>query len=517
MLQAKKSPLPATLVEKLRRCKSLPSLPAIVLSIVELARVPTAGTAELANLVSRDPALSAKMLAAANSALYGNSELVSLQQAVNRIGMEGALALALSFSLPVQIHPDANGMDLDRFWKRALISGQVVRELEQLLDQRFDIETTYLAAVLQDLGMLALNALDPDIYGVIFHSARSHRQLASFEEREYGTNHIQVGYWLCSHWGLPDKYILPILDSHLLPDELAPIDLAQRVLAFSGLMADPWVSNNQEMAMTLAYQASQDYLHLDEQHFSHLLLRLQDRLPDTFRLFEVKPPSRIDTFNLLQEAKHLLAERNLRLMQKLLRQHQEIETLRRNTERLQEQLKKDPLTGIYNRQHIERQLDQHFSNLGKIGGYLAVVFIDLDYFKALNDQYGHALGDATLKAFASRLEQELHEGCTAGRYGGEEFVVLMPSHTQAQAMHFARTLQEQLATIPLLSHGREDIYISASMGIALQTFQEGAAFQDAKAMMNAADQAMYSAKRNGRNRILLFTPKGSQELAKKGE
>ncbi|MBE0509085.1 MAG: HDOD domain-containing protein, partial [Marinospirillum sp.] len=256
MQQVSDHQLPTPLTARLEGCKNLPSLPAIIVKIIDLARSPTSGTGDLAELLAKDPSLSAKILAAANSAFYSGSELNTLQQAVNRIGMDGALSLSLSFGLALQSGEDSNGMDLDNFWKRSLISGMVVRGLQKLLKLNFDVETVYLAAVLQDIGMLALNEVDADIYGVIFHSARSHRQLASFEEREYGTSHTQVGCWLSRRWGLPEKYTLLLSQSHLLPKEIPKDNKALRVLALSGLMADPWLSSNKEMAMTLAYQAS---------------------------------------------------------------------------------------------------------------------------------------------------------------------------------------------------------------------------------------------------------------------
>lgn len=512
--------IPAPLLVKLKGCKSLPSLPVIALKIIELARSPSAGTGDLAALIASDPSLSAKILAAANSAFYGGGSYNSLQQAINRIGMDAALSLSLSFGLTRNSKQKDNGMCLDTFWKRSLISGMAVRELHKLLNLKFDVETTFLAAVLQDIGMLALNEIDPNIYGVIFHSARSHRQLASFEEREFGTCHIEVGYWLGNHWGLPEKYTHLILNSHILPKEIKAKEvqeenISQRVLALSGLLADPWVSANQEMAMTVAYQASQEYLSMNEQQFSHLLLHIQEKLPEVIKLFELSAPAQIDTFNLLQEAKQLLVERNLRMMQKLMLQQKEIDALRKNSEKLQEQLKRDPLTGIYNRQFTEQQLKKYFASMESIGNRIAVVFIDLDFFKNLNDQYGHALGDSALKAFATTLEQELSAGCTAGRYGGEEFVVLMPDHSQDDALGFAKRLQEHLAATPLLSHHKEDIYISASMGLAMhfgQGFQQDSGnknqcFDNADDLVKAADEAMYSAKRTGRNRITLYAGK----------
>ncbi len=502
--------IPAALKEKLNRCKTLPSLPAAVINIIKLARQPDSGSQQLADILSKDPSLSAKILAAASSALYGGREINNLQQAINRIGMEGALSLALSFGLAMNTKMATNGMDLDHFWKRSLISGLAVREIKRLTKLDFDVESVYLAAVLQDLGMLALNELDPDIYGVIFHSARSHRQLASFEEREYASNHAAIGAWLSESWGLPNKYTDLIAASHQLPKEIPEDQLNLRVLALSGLLADPWLTGNKEMTMTLAYQAAQDYLGLDEQQFSHLLLQLQDQLPSITRLFDIQAPGKIDTFNLLQDAKHLLVERNLRMMQKLAQQEAEIERLKKSSAKLQEQLKRDPLTGIFNRQYTEQQLQKHFDELSQNQLSLAVVFIDLDYFKTLNDQHGHAVGDAALKAFASILEQELDKKAMAGRYGGEEFVVLLPRQDQEVALKFALRLQEYLASTPLLSHNKEDIYISASMGIAVQDATKK--FKDPDELLNAADKAMYNAKRSGRNQILLFNNQGQVEL-----
>lgn len=512
--------IPATLLAKLKGCKSLPSLPVIALKIIELARSPSSGSSDLAVLISRDPSLSAKILAAANSVFYGGGEFNSLQQAINRMGMDSALSLALSFGLTRHAKQKNNGMCLDTFWKRSLISGMAVRELQKLLNLKFDLETTFLAAVLQDIGMLALNELDPNIYGVIFHSARSHLQLASFEEREYGVCHLQVGYWLGEHWGLPHKYNQLISTSHLAAKDIPADKIEQKVLALSGLLADPWIAIDQEVAMTLAYQASQEYLGMDEQQFSHLLLRIQDKLPEVAKLFEISAPEKIDTFNLLQEAKQLLAERNLRMMQVLVKQKQEIDMLRKNSEKLQEQLKRDALTGIYNRQFTEQQLKKYFDEVSSQGGNLAVIFIDLDFFKNVNDSYGHAVGDAVLKAFASALEQELPADCFAGRYGGEEFIALLPGFDKQAALNFAKNLQSYLAVTALISHNKEDIYISASMGLAIHSNNQNntseQTFETADALVKAADQAMYSAKRTGRNRILLYTPQGYQDLSNKG-
>lgn len=509
--------LPAALVEKLKNCRTLPSLPAIALKVISLARSPSAGSRQLASIISSDTTLSARMLGAANSAFYGSNECTSLQQAINRIGMDAAMSLALSFSLTNTAKPSKNGLCLDSFWKRSVISAMAVREIKQQLNLKFDVETVFLAAIMQDIGMLALNELNPEAYGNICSSSRSHKQLVSFEEKEFGSCHRQVGFWLATHWGLPEKYTQLIFYSHCPAQEISATNLERRILALSGLLADPWVAEDQEIAMSMAYQAAQEYLNMNEQQFSHLLIQMQDQLPKISQMFEISTPASIDTFNLLQEAKQLLVERNLRLMQKMAQQQEEIELLRKATAVLQEQAKKDPLTGIYNRQHLEQQLEHRFHELQTVQGSLAVVFIDLDFFKSLNDQHGHAVGDTALKAFAEILTQELDSKCLAGRYGGEEFVVLMPGYGEAHALSFAKRIQTRLASSPLLIHKQQEIYISASMGVAtyssLEAHKKAQQFSSTSELIRAADKAMYSAKRTGRNRISLYTKQGSQDLS----
>ncbi len=509
--------IPAALAEKLSQCKTLPSLPAVVIQVIELARKPDTTSKALATAIEKDPSLSAKILSAAGSALYGGGDFSSLQQAINRIGMESALSLSLCFGL-------ANGQKkgseiLNYFWKRALIAGLAVQEMHQVLKPTFNVDRVYLAAVLQDIGILALNAAFPERYEQVFNSARSHRQLSSFEEQTFGSNHLAVGAWLGKTWGLPEKYLNLIEASHRVPSDVEEGDLNTRVLALSGLLADPWVSGNQHIAMTLAYQASQDYLGVEEQTFSHLLLHIEEKMPNILRLFDMHSPEKIDTFNLLQEAKNLLIERNLRMMQKMAQQQTEIETLKKGSLRLQEQLKRDPLTGIFNRQYAEQKLEEYFTDCdqGRLC-CLSVVFIDLDHFKQINDQYGHALGDSVLKAFAQVLEKELGSDCLAGRYGGEEFVALMPGFNQTSVVEFARRLQQSLASTPLLCHQQEDIYVSVSMGIAQHYPSSDSPmcrFKNAEALINAADQSMYQAKRSGRNQFFQFGADGIEDLSDK--
>ena len=507
--------IPKPLLKQLEACTSLPSLPAVALQVIELAKQPSAGTSSLASIIETDPSLSAKVLAAANSTFYTSSKLNSLQQAINLLGMDSALALALSFSL-VKTSSKKQGLDLDRFWKRAVISGFLVKQLNKQLSLNFDVERVFLVAILQDIGMLALNEIQPKSYTNLYAVAKNHHQLARFESKEFGCTHAVVGYWLGKSWGLPKRFINLILKSHRQANQIKPTKINQKVLALVGLIADIWLAEDKETAMTLAFQASQDYLNLTEKNFSALLVQVEDKLPEITKLFELSLPKKLDTFKLLQEAKQLLVERNLSLMQKVAMQENQLASLNLASNRLKEQLKKDALTGIYNRQFIKDQLDKYFEICQVSGKILSVIFIDLDYFKNINDDYGHGVGDDVLKAFALTLETLTPEGCLAGRYGGEEFVILLPNYNLDTTHKFALRLQEHLAANALITYKKEDIYLSASIGLAEFDPAKDNSFAKPDDLVNAADQAMYDAKRKGRNRILLYTSEGYQELSNSG-
>ena len=156
----------------------------------------------------------------------------------------------------------------------------------------------------------------------------------------------------------------------------------------------------------------------------------------------------------------------------------------------------DALTGLVNRAELERQLRIAPRN----GEGIAIIFIDLDQFKLVNDTFGHAAGDELLRSVASRLLQFARSSDTVARFGGDEFVVLCrgvhdPTVARTLAQRFAGALQ-----LPMAIYG-DTLALSASIGIALQPSSSGVASSD---LIGDADLAMYAAKRSGRNAVAIF-------------
>lgn len=166
----------------------------------------------------------------------------------------------------------------------------------------------------------------------------------------------------------------------------------------------------------------------------------------------------------------------------------------------------DPLTGLPNRRLLQDRLHQAMSQARRERGRLALLFLDLDKFKPVNDAFGHQAGDELLQAVAQRLQACVRESDTVARLGGDEFVLLLPSIEAAQdAMAVAEKIHQAFGKPFALSAGRS-VTISFSTGIAV--YPEHAS--DEMALMRHADEAMYQAKAAGRDRFVLFAPASEQ-------
>lgn len=161
----------------------------------------------------------------------------------------------------------------------------------------------------------------------------------------------------------------------------------------------------------------------------------------------------------------------------------------------------DPLTGLANRLRFHEELERSFADAQRSGNSSALLLLDLDYFKTINDTSGHAAGDALLVILANELRARARKSDLIARLGGDEFAVLMPTTGRLGAEAFATSLNERL-TERKFQFGTREYRISASIGIALLP-QHG---KDVEELMVNVDVAMYEAKKGGKGRWCLYTP-----------
>lgn len=172
-------------------------------------------------------------------------------------------------------------------------------------------------------------------------------------------------------------------------------------------------------------------------------------------------------------------------------------------EEAQQQLKaeamQDPLTGLLNRRGLQDTLSHCLAYLARHQKPLAMLMLDLDNFKQINDLYGHDVGDKVLIKVAQQLKQALRQSDVLARLGGEEFVILLPITSAAEAAQTAERLRQLVAALhwptPVTAHYRQTV----SIGISMQT-----ADYDIEQQMQQADQALYRAKQQGRDRLVWF-------------
>ncbi|RFA26780.1 hypothetical protein CAI21_15955 [Alkalilimnicola ehrlichii] len=180
---------------------------------------------------------------------------------------------------------------------------------------------------------------------------------------------------------------------------------------------------------------------------------------------------------------------------------------KRHEQRIRHESQRDKLTGLLNRVLLDEFAGPLLATARRNGGRIAVLFVDMDRFKPINDTYGHDAGDAVLKEVAQRLSDSVRRGDLVGRIGGDEFVVVLSQvQTDEDIAKVAQHCVDNLA-LPY-RFGAHELYTSSSVGISVYP-RDG---QDIDALITCADRAMYIAKKSGRNRFRFFTEQANQAL-----
>jgi diguanylate cyclase (GGDEF)-like protein/PAS domain S-box-containing protein len=179
--------------------------------------------------------------------------------------------------------------------------------------------------------------------------------------------------------------------------------------------------------------------------------------------------------------------------------------------RLQQESIRDPLTGLYNRRYLEETMEREIRRAARAKHSLSVLMLDLDLFKKFNDSYGHDAGDTVLREAASLFIKSVRAEDIVCRYGGEEFVIILPMADIKIAQSRAERIRAKLHNLPVLHHGQSLGAVTVSVGVAALP-QHG---NSCKELLNAADGALYRAKGEGRDRVVVAQTRAAKTKAER--
>jgi diguanylate cyclase (GGDEF)-like protein len=435
-------------------------------------------------------------------------EITNVRQAIMILGFRSVNLLALSFSLVSSSRGQTSiPFDYRRYWTRTIATTVAARFVADLYAPGLKDEA-FVAGLLCDLGQPILAESAPKDYApVLAEMSSSGGVLQDVEQRILGTTHTEIARELLDGWGLP-VVLCDAIGSHHDPLQLtnptSPAAVLARVLHLSVTCADLLVCPDPaiEGAVEELRSIGSRYFEMDGVACAELLKAVETQLAQTANLLEVDMEDPEALLDVRTRASELLVRETLALNQQVQSVSHEVERLSEQKRELEVQVTTDPLTGLKNRGFFDETLEGEIDRAAQQGHSLGLLMLDLDYFKRVNDSYGHPAGDELLRRVAAVIREHVSETDSAARYGGEEFAVICPGRSLDELKARAEQLRSAIEAIQLPVDG--GIYQpTASIGGCLT--QDVAAEGTATRLVDAADQQLYRAKSEGRNCVRVVT------------
>ena len=489
---------------------NLPSPPAIAVKILNTVQNKDFSLADLELIISADPALTGKLLRIANSAMYRlPNEVGNIGRALALLGTNLIKNIALSFVIAGDMRgEDDDFFDFDHFWRRSVTAAVAAELLSNLIKHKND--DIFVAGLLQDIGVLVLYLSHGKKYGEILGRclADGGTGLRHLEKGLLGYDHQQVGAKLLATWGLP-LAITIAAGRHHCP-ELAPADQRRTVMVLEVANLLSAICHGRETSDNVL--DLQDKMRLYFEQDSATCLRLLDDVAaksfEILGIFEIDPGKMKPYSQLLQEANEELGRLNFSYEQLVLalkeakeKSERFAEELRRANLRLEQMAFRDGLTNLYNHRFFQESLYKEMARTKRYGHTMCLLMFDIDYFKDVNDAYGHPVGDQVLINLAGAIAGAVRPNDIVARYGGEEFAVILPETDRIGLRVFAERLRRCAAAVTTSNNGAT-IKITISAGGVQFSKDDSISQQE---LIESADRGLYLSKKNGRNRVTIIT------------
>lgn len=469
---------------------NLPSPPGVAVKLLELYGLPEFDVAELERIIGSDPALTVKIMRFANSANFARQHPASsLRQAITVLGAKGVKTTALSFSLvETKVENTSRNFSFENFWRSSLATAVCAKAIYGEIGLEED--SGFLLGLLMNIGQLAFVCSEPEKYDSMLADAGSvvdELALIDSEILAFGMSRYDLAVQVLEAMGFPPT--VSELLGHL--DHADHISVDFQALRLASRMSYLFLSGTPDCEVVRTFGSDLAKLIGEDKELYDLALKEYAELAD---ILSYRGPSQNSLHEIEIEAKNAIIETTISLC---------IENSRVVTEN--DQLRGlaffDALTGLGNRRQYESMLASELARCSRLKRSFALIVVDIDDFKRVNDKYGHAAGDSVLIDVAARLEHCLRGYDFLFRIGGEEFVVIQPEADIEACRLLAERLRDSIACEFFDVDGTM-IPITISMGGTVISADTAVSNRQ---LFEFADRHLYQAKKSGRNRAVVET------------
>jgi len=496
----------------------LPSPPGIAVRIIDAVKDEGSSFDQLGSIIESDPALAGRILRLANSQIYALPRRVkTVKMAVAVLGINALKNIALSFTLAETFNKAGRGrFDVDRLWRRSITAAVAAQLISQEIG--FKSEETFITSLLQDVGIGAMFVLAHDNYlAVLDEKTATGLPVAEVERKIFGFDHQELGAELLQTWGLPEAIYTPIRyhhDPESAPQEYKPLC---NVLQVSDRLSAVYHGTGKVKNFRTAQALLMKLFGFSEAQTSKLIDAVAEKSVELISQFNIDPRQLKPFSQILQEANEGLSRVNLSyemLVVDLKEAKEKAERLaiemKGVNERLREAAIRDGLTGLYNHRSFQEAIVNEITRATRHERPVGLVMIDIDHFKAVNDKYGHQIGDYLLRMIAGQIAKGSRASDTVARHGGEEFAIILPETDLKGAGIKGESCRRAIESMDFYA-GSEVVHTTISVGVAVFDPRRPISKDE---LIESADRALYRSKNEGRNRVTLWAVYSFKERLK---
>ena len=498
-------------LDRLLRKAEVPTLPTVAQKLIELCQDDKADFAQFARVIESDQGLASRILRVANSAYYGlRHKATSLDRAISALGIKYVKSISLGFHLATALGKFAtSGFNMDDFWRQSVLRAVLARQLARVCCPKCR-EEAFLIGLLQDCGIPFLVQALGEEYARMWHQCKaSPASLFRLERELFDCDHVTAASAIMKQWSLPDLLAQPIRTHHARsapePSQNEQKQLCQIAYLTGSLsLNNPDSLCDDDVALPQYYQK---VFGIDEAGMMAILEQSRQEFVSVSQLFSGLLAQDHSIAELVLQAKDMLSEYHEEVSRQVFDCQAEILRLQKTRDdspptaaQSQNSSQADDLTSLPTRNALMDFLEKACKRVHEGKTSLSVLFLDVDNFKTINDEFGHVAGDSYLKDFAGILNGFFKSNGCVARYGGDEFVVALMGLQLKQTVQITEGLlgkfRQRRPDLPIEQPERSHTF-SSSIGVLFcdVNSKPGCATR----VIELADHEMYKIKNSQKN------------------